>query len=92
MIWLLGALALLGVNVLTFLAFWLDKRRSRAGEWRISESNLLGSSLIGGTPAAFYACHRLRHKTRKEPFGTQLGIIAMFQSGMLGGVAIYQWL
>ena len=90
MTWFFGALGLLSVNALTFLVFWMDKRRSRAGQWRISESNLLTWSLIGGTPAAYYARHRLRHKTRKEPFSTQLSLIAMIQSGAIGGLAIYQ--
>ena len=82
--------ALIGLNAITFLYFWLDKRRAQNGGWRVRESDLLALSFFGGTPAAFYARHFLRHKTRKEPFSTQLQLILMVQAGILGGLVIYE--
>ncbi len=79
------AVALVGVNVLTFGMFGLDKAQARSGGWRISEANLLTLALIGGTPAAYLARKRFRHKTRKQPFSTQLALIAMGQVA-LGGL------
>ncbi|MDT8857712.1 DUF1294 domain-containing protein [Paracoccaceae bacterium Fryx2] len=76
--WLLiGALAgfLVVANLLCALAFWLDKRRAVAGEWRIPEATLLGMALAGGWVGAKWAQHRFRHKTRKQPFRTQLNTI-----------------
>jgi len=67
-------------------------RRAQNGGWRVRESNLLTLSFLGGTPAAFYARHVLRHKTRKEPFSTQLQLISMMQVGMIGGLGIYAFL
>ena len=84
----LGAVAFLFVNCWTFVRFWQDKRRSRAGERRISESDLLGLALIGGSPAALLARHLFRHKTRKQPFTTQLYAIVAIQVTALIGVAI----
>jgi uncharacterized membrane protein YsdA (DUF1294 family) len=69
------------VNACTVVCFWQDKARAVAGERRIRESDLLGLALIGGSPGAFAARHLFRHKTRKEPFSTQLMLIAACQLG-----------
>ena len=74
------AAAYLGlVNLLTYVLFAFDKRRSRVRGRRISESNLLLWSAVGGTPAAKLAQHRLRHKTVKQPFARQLNMIIWVQ-------------
>lgn len=56
------------VNLLTYLAFWHDKRISMYGGWRIPEKSLLLMALFGGSPAAICASKILRHKTKKQPF------------------------
>lgn len=71
---------LLVINGLTFILFGIDKLRAEAGEWRIAESTLLGLSLFGGSGGAFLARHLFRHKTRKEPFSSQLRTIAVIQA------------
>ncbi|RLJ41387.1 uncharacterized membrane protein YsdA (DUF1294 family) [Litoreibacter meonggei] len=74
------AAAYLGlVNLLTYILFAFDKRRSRARGRRVSESNLLLWSAVGGTPAAKLAQRRLRHKTVKQPFARQLNLIVWLQ-------------
>lgn len=79
--------ALLLVNLWTILRFREDKRRAVAGARRIPEADLLALALIGGTPGAFFARHRFRHKTRKQPFSTWLWLIAAIQAGALIGFA-----
>lgn len=79
--------ALVLVNLWTVLRFWQDKQRARAGERRIRESDLLGLALIGGSPGALLARHLFRHKTRKEPFSTQLLVILVLQCGAIIGIA-----
>ena len=74
MIFLLLGLFLAAMNLLTFAAFRADKHRARAGLWRVPETTLLTLSFLGGWPAAKVAQHRLRHKTRKEPFRTILNL------------------
>ena len=76
------------VNCWTFVRFWQDKQRSRAGERRVSESDLLGLALIGGSPAALLARHLFRHKTRKQPFTTQLYAFVALQVTALIVLAI----
>jgi uncharacterized membrane protein YsdA (DUF1294 family) len=83
---LLALLAFGVINVWTVMLFWLDKRRARAGEWRISEASLLGLALIGGTPGAFLARALFRHKTRKQPFSTILFFVATVQAGAAIGL------
>jgi uncharacterized membrane protein YsdA (DUF1294 family) len=76
-----GFLTLLALNLWTILRFYQDRQAAIAGERRTSEADLLFLALIGGTPAAFWARHRFRHKTRKQPFSTWLMLIAMVQAG-----------
>ena len=77
--------AFLLVNCWTILRFWQDKQRARAGERRIPESSLLGLALIGGSPGALLARRLFRHKTAKEPFSSQLLVIAALQIGVTIG-------
>lgn len=82
-----GVLA--AINLWTYLAFRQDKRRAIAGGRRVPEARLLGLALIGGTPAAFAARRLLRHKTRKQPFGTWLWLIALLQGGAIVAIAAF---
>jgi len=74
-------IALVLVNLLTVLRFWQDKRRAISGARRIPENDLLGLALIGGSPGALLARRLFRHKTRKEPFSTQLLVVVVLQLG-----------
>lgn len=78
------ATAYLGlVNLLTYTLFAFDKRRARVRGRRVSESNLLLWSAVGGTPAAKLAQRRLRHKTVKQPFARQLNMLVWVQALLL---------
>lgn len=72
-------LAVLAVNLLTFAAFGWDKRQAQFGGWRVKEATLLWLALIGGTPGAFAGRAVFRHKTRKQPFVTQLWLVVVLQ-------------
>ena len=52
------------------------------------ERTLLLAALFGGV-GAWMGQHLLRHKTRKEPFRTQLGVVIVVH---LMGVATVFWL
>ena len=67
--------------------FAWDKHCARNGMWRVPERTLLSMALIGGTIGAVAAQYGLRHKMRKEPFRTQLYLIAGLQVVTLGAVA-----
>lgn len=71
--------ALIVVNLITFLAYWRDKHHARRGNWRISEGTLLFLGLIGGSPAAFLAQRVFRHKLRKGSFQLRFWLIVLLQ-------------
>lgn len=71
---LLIPLWFLALSVLSFVLMALDKRAAQNGGWRFAERTLLLWAFLGGGVGAKLAQNRLRHKTRKEPFGTLLNI------------------
>jgi uncharacterized membrane protein YsdA (DUF1294 family) len=73
-------LYLAAVNLATFAAFGVDKRAAERGDWRIPERRLLGLAAAGGGPGAAAAQRLFRHKTRKEPFASQLRLILAAQA------------
>lgn len=73
-------LYLVAVNLATFVAFAVDKRAAARGDWRIPERRLLGLAAAGGGPGAAAAQQLFRHKTRKEPFASQLRLILAVQA------------
>ena len=69
-----------------FGLFWFDKTQARNGDWRVRERTLLLITLLGGV-GAWFAQHLLRHKTRKEPFRTLMGVaIGLHLVGVGAGV------
>ncbi len=82
-----AAFAFLIVNLATVLAFARDKQFAVERGRRIRESTLLWLAAIGGSPGALWARRHYRHKTRKQPFGMRLELIAMAQAGILLGLA-----
>lgn len=80
------ATALIAVNFAAFAAFGIDKAKAEAGAWRVSEDALLWLALLGGTIGAYAGRSAFRHKTRKQPFNSQLFSIAVLQVLGLGGL------
>ncbi len=79
-------LALVALNFATFIAFGIDKARAEDGARRISEATLLTLALLGGTLGAYAGRALFRHKTRKQPFNSQLFTIAAGQMLALGAL------
>lgn len=67
-VWLAGGY--LGLSLLTFLAYALDKSAAVRGGWRTPEKTLHLLALAGGWPGALLAQQLLRHKSSKQPFRT----------------------
>lgn len=65
------------VNIATYRAFAADKQFAIDKAQRTPEAALLRLARIGGWSGAKFAQHRLRHKSSKQPFGSQLNIIGM---------------
>ena len=56
------------INILCFTLFGIDKRRAIKKKWRISESALLITSLLGGVVGGLIGMYVFHHKTRKTKF------------------------
>ena len=56
------------INTTTFIMFAIDKKRARKKEWRIPETWLLLSSLLGGSLGGIISMKIVNHKTKKPKF------------------------
>lgn len=65
-VWVLGAY--LGLSLITFGLYALDKAAARQGAWRTPEKTLHLLALTGGWPGALLAQQFLRHKSVKPSF------------------------
>ncbi len=71
------------VNVLAFSAYGLDKWQAVKGRWRISEKQLLGVAILGGSVGALVGMYVFRHKIRKRKFCLGIPVIFLVQIGLL---------
>lgn len=86
---MVGLAALACINLWTIYCFRADKRSATLGRRRIPERDLLMLALIGGSPGAFYARQRFRHKSTKQPFSAFLWLIACGQIALIAGATAY---
>ncbi len=68
------------MNIVAYRAFAADKQFAINKEQRTPEATLLHWARIGGWGGAKLAQQRLRHKSYKQPFGSQLNTIGMVQA------------
>ena len=59
---------LLAINLIAFLAMYIDKKRAKWGKWRIKESTLFTLVLLGGGIGGIAGMYTFRHKTKKPRF------------------------
>ena len=70
---------LIGVNLLTFIAYGIDKYKARHKQWRITEASLLLLAILGGSPAALLAMRLFHHKTLHKKFRYGVPAILLVQ-------------
>lgn len=70
---------LIGINILTFLLFGIDKRKARKDLWRIPEGTLFGFAICGGSIGALLGMHLFRHKTQHRKFTIGIPVILLGQ-------------
>ncbi len=56
------------INIVTFFAFGLDKRKAKKDNWRTPESTLVTLMVIGGAFGGYFGMEKFRHKTQKTKF------------------------
>lgn len=56
------------INIFSFALFGIDKHKAKHRQWRIPESMLLGTALVGGGLGALLGMQCFRHKTKHVKF------------------------
>ena len=68
------------INVITFLAFAIDKLHAIKGKRRIRIITLLGLAFVGGSAGALLGMYTLRHKTKVDYFTIGVPLIMIMQA------------
>lgn len=68
------------INVITFLAFAIDKLHAVKGKRRIRIITLLGLAIVGGSLGALLGMYTLRHKTKVNYFTVGIPLIMIMQA------------
>ena len=75
----------IGINLLAFIVYGIDKRKAIKQKYRIPEKTLFGLAFLGGSVGALLGMYGFRHKTRVWYFVVGIPVILALQIG----VAIY---
>lgn len=80
---------LVGINLIAFLAMYIDKRKAIKGKWRISEAALFGLVLLGGGIGGIAGIYVFHHKTKKLKFTIGFPVILLTEIFL---VCYFLWL
>ena len=67
------------VNAVAFLLMRVDKIKAKKNLWRIRESTLMLSAVMGGSIGALAGMYTFRHKTRHPKFTVGIPLILALQ-------------
>ena len=68
---------MLAINVITWIAYGVDKYKAKHNHWRIPERTLIGMAALGGFIGAFVGMQMFRHKTKHLKFVIGIPVIAI---------------
>ena len=77
------AIYLIGINVLTFLIYGVDKWKAQRDRWRIPEDTLIWLAVAGGSVGALLGMNLFRHKAKHRKFFLGIPAILLVQLGLL---------
>ena len=80
---------LLLINAVAFLLMLVDKIKAKKNKWRIRESTLILSAVLGGGPGALAGMYLFRHKTRHLQFTIGIPVILALQIAAVLFVMLY---
>lgn len=70
---------LIYINLVTFVAYGVDKRAAIRKTWRIPEIQLHTLEFLGGWPGAYIAQKIFRHKTKKRSYQAMFWLVSAMQ-------------
>jgi uncharacterized membrane protein YsdA (DUF1294 family) len=79
---------IIGINVITFVVYGIDKLKAKKGKWRIPEATLLLLAIVGGSMGAWCGMKVWHHKTLHKKFKYGIPLILIVQIGL----CLYSWL
>ena len=68
------------INLIGFLAMFIDKRKAKKQKWRIQEKTLLYITLLGGGIGSIAGMYTFRHKTQKLGFVIGFPVITIVEA------------
>lgn len=71
---------LIGINVVTFFIYGIDKWKARRGKWRIPEDTLIWLAIASGSIGALLGMYLFRHKTQHKKFTLGIPAIILVQA------------
>ncbi|MBP5326723.1 MAG: DUF1294 domain-containing protein [Bacteroidales bacterium] len=81
---------ILAANMLTIIAYSIDKWKARQNHWRVREASLLLLALLGGSVGAILAMYIFRHKTQHNKFRYGVPVILLIQLSLIA-LMIIKW-
>lgn len=77
------------INLLSLILMFVDKQKAKRRKWRIRESTLIFSALIGGSIGMLLGMYLFRHKTRHPKFFIGVPVILILQVLLVIGLFFY---
>ena len=84
------AVYLLGINLVSFFLMGIDKSKARRRKWRIPEKTLFAFALLGGSIGSILGIRIFHHKTRHWYFVWGMPCILLAQLALAG--VLYQYI
>lgn len=67
------------INFIAFMLMYVDKSKAKKSQWRIKESTLLLSAILGGSLGSYLGMKLFRHKTKHPKFKYGIPFIIVVQ-------------
>ena len=74
---------LASINLVTFVAYGVDKRAAQKGDWRVPESNLHTLEFLGGWAGALLGQKFFHHKSKKRSYQTFFWMMMLFEAALV---------
>ena len=82
-------LYLVVINIAAFAMMGIDKKRAKKHKWRIPETRLFASALMGGGLGALTGMYFFRHKTKHWYFVVVMPLIMMLNFVIIYTAIVY---
>lgn len=90
--WQNACIYIICINIIGFLAMWLDKVKAKKGYWRIPEKTLFIITLLGGGFGTIAGMYTFRHKTKKLYFTIGFPVILLTEIFLIIYLIVKGWI